>query len=97
MLAWYGVPISCAIIDVNGTYIKGFGWVKNNTTRGVSDVHITYKGRVHWVEAKYKTDTQKADQKKFETRETKAGATYTIVKVYEHWYKFLQNLLNEKL
>lgn len=87
------LPISCSVIDVNGTYIPGYGFAANNSTKGVGDVHITWKGQAHWVEVKYGKDTQKPDQKKFQAREERAGATYTIVKTSGDWFNFLKNLI----
>jgi hypothetical protein len=96
----YKMAISACIIDVKGTYIKGYGWVSNNTTKGVSDTHVTFKGYSFWVEVKYynkKTgyqDTQKPHQKKFEERETKAGARYLIVKTFDDWVEILKEILS---
>jgi hypothetical protein len=97
MLAWYGVPISASIIDVNGTWIPGVGFAPNNSTKGVADVHLTYEGKTHWVEIKYKGDTQKDDQKDFQKEQESAGATYTIVKTPSDWFSLLAKIVNNEL
>lgn len=94
MLSWYGEPIACSIIDVNGSYIPGVGFAVNNSTKGVSDLALVYKGKIFWIEAKYGKDTQKPDQKKWQEIQEKAGATYLIVKKPEDWFVFIKDLLS---
>lgn len=64
-------------------------WTKGSSTKGTADVSSTIKGRSVKIEIKWGSDTQKDEQKEYETSINKAGGIYIIVKTFDffvNWF-----------
>ena len=59
---------------------------------GCSDLVISWKGKIYFVEVKTPTGTQSAKQKKFEQHVNDAGFVYYLVRSLEDFRLFLLSL-----
>ena len=69
------------------TIVKDGHYIKGGSTKGVSDLIVTIKGRVWFVEVKLGRDTQRNTQRNFEEEVATKGGIYSIVHDLDDFYK----------
>lgn len=82
-------------ITVCKTEVKGSGreiWIKGTTKNGTPDIRATYKAKSLYIECKVKKDKQRDEQKAVEIQATAAGGIYILVRDFETFYEWINQL-----
>lgn len=71
-----------------GATLKAMGMVK-----GVSDMSFVHGGKYYGIELKTETGTQSPDQKKWERVITEQGGVYVVIRSFEEFRTFVENIV----
>jgi hypothetical protein len=71
-----------------GAKLKAMGMVK-----GVSDMSWLHGGKYYGIEFKTETGRQSAEQKKWEQAITAQGGVYVLIRSFEEFCTFVQNIV----
>jgi hypothetical protein len=83
-------------INTQGTYNEKLGkFIKSGSTKGVSDILATYKGRSLAIEVKQGKDKLSPEQIEFRDKHIKAGGFYLECRsldIFLQWIKEIESL-----
>ena len=101
---WQAERINCTgrmqdntkvVTDVLGASRKigSVQWLPTSGQRGTADISATIRGRSVKIEVKMR-DRQSEDQKSYQLQIEKAGGLYWLVRSFDEFYNFYNQLLN---
>lgn len=71
-----------------GYQVKTSGkWAKSGSTKGVSDIWVTFQGKSVAVEVKFGKDTLSEVQKEWRDNHVKAGGIYIVAKTFQQFFE----------
>lgn len=70
-------------------------WIKGQGTDGTADISATIRGRSVKIEIKYGKDRQSEAQKKYQESIEKAGGIYIIVKDFDSFLVWYDEIINK--
>jgi hypothetical protein len=87
----------CTRIQSQGQYRPQLGiWTKGTTKRGIGDLMAIIDGRTIMIEIKVKRDRQSQYQKQTQIEVEQSGGTYLIVRDFDSFYYWFNEITEAK-